>query len=249
MFLRSNIVKLIWFLLISASIFAQNKNIEAKIIDITSTDFNPKKRAFTINYQIENLTNNPVSFFLKSNTLIANAAGSMTLFPIYKLYIKGVFMPLDGPFYEKDGIDWETEMEGIKDYTSPEAKEIIKKVVTKFNATNKLIVENYTKNGGKHTDENWILENHHLLESKITLNPKETKSFAIKTSWNKERYFKEHDLEYYLDEKDKYLFELVLDLKKIAFKDQLSEEEFLKIKNDTTFIEGIFTTNKVEIGF
>ena len=242
-------MKFIYLLLISASIFAQNKSIEAKIISITSSDSNPKKREFTINYQIENLTNNPVSFFLRPNTLIANAAGSMTLFPIYKIYINGVFIPLDGPFFEKQGIDWETKLEGFKDYTTPKAKEIIKKSVEEFREKSQLIVENYTKNGGKSTDENWILENHHLLESKITLNPKEIKSFVIKTSWNRERYFKEDDLEYYLDEKDNYLFELVLDLKKIAFKDQLSEEEFLKIKNDTTFIEGIFTTNKVEIGF
>jgi hypothetical protein len=242
-------VKLIYLLLISASIFAQNKGIESKITAITSNDSNPKKREFTINYQIENLTNNPVSFFLRPNTLIANAAGSMTLFPIYKIYINGIFIPLDGPFFEKDGIDWETKLKGFNDYTTPEAKEIIKKVVEEFKANNKLILENYTKNGGKSTDENWILTNHNLLESKITLNPKETKSFIIKTSWNKERYFKEDDLEYYLDEKDKYEFELVLDLKKTFFKERLSEEEYLKIKKDLNFIEGIFTTNKIEINF
>ena len=242
-------MKFIYLILISASIFAQNKSIEAKITSITSNDSNPKKREFTINYQIENLTNNPVSFFLRPNTLIANAAGSMTLFPIYKIYINGDFIPLDGPFFEKHGIDWETKLKGFKDYTTPEAKEIIKKLVEEFKAKNKLIVDNYTKNGGKSTNENWILENQHLLESKITLNPKETKSFTIKTSWDKERYFKEGDLEYYLDEKDNYLFELVLDLKKTSFKDRLSEDEYLKIKKDVNFIEGIFTTNKTEINF
>ena len=61
--------------------------------------------------------------------------------------------------------------------------------------------------------------------------------------------FKEGDLEYYLDEKDNFLFELVLDLKKTSFKDRLSEDEYLKIKKDSNFIEGIFTTNKVEIDF
>ena len=54
---------------------------------------------------------------------------------------------------------------------------------------------------------------------------------------------------YYLDEKDNYLFELVLDLKKTSFKDLLSEDEYLKIKKNVNFIEGIFTTNKVEIDF
>lgn len=235
--------------LFSLSVFSQNKAIDVKIDSITSDDSNPKKRVYTINYHIENLSDNSISFFLIPNTLIANAASSMTLFPIYKIYHNDIFTPLDGPFFEKHGIDWETKLTGIKDYTSPEAKEIIKKALEEFTAKNKIIVDNYTKNGGKSVDDNWIIENHHLLESKITLKPKETKPFVIKTSWNKERYFKEDDLEYYLDEKDKYEFELVLDLKKTFFKERLSTEEYLKIEKDIHFIEGIFTTNKVSIIF
>jgi hypothetical protein len=235
--------------LFSLSVFSQNKAIDVKIDSITSDDSNPKKRVYTINYHIENLSDNSISFFLIPNTLIANAASSMTLFPIYKIYHNDIFTPLDGPFFEKHGIDWETKLTGIKDYTSPEAKEIIKKALEEFTAKNKIIVDNYTKNGGKSTDDAWIIENHHLLESKITLKPKETKTFVIKTSWNKERYFKEDDLEYYLDEKDKYEFELVLDLKKAFFKERLSTEEYLKIEKDIHFIEGIFTTNKVSIIF
>lgn len=235
--------------LFSLSVFSQNKVIDVKIDSITSEDSNPKKRVYTINYHIENLSENSISFFLIPNTLIANAASSMTLFPIYKIYHNDIFTPLDGPFFEKNGIDWETKLTGIKDYTSPEAKEIIKKALEEFTAKNKIIVDNYTKNGGKSIDDNWIIENHHLLESKITLKPKETKTFVIKTSWNKERYFKEDDLEYYLDEKDKYEFELVLDLKKTFFKERLSTVEYLKIEKDIHFIEGIFTTNKIEINF
>jgi hypothetical protein len=235
--------------LFSPYVFSQNKVIDVKIDSITSDDSNPKKRVYTINYHIENLSENSISFFLIPNTLIANAASSMTLFPIYKIYHNDIFTPLDGPFFEKHGIDWETKLTGIKDYTSPKAKEIIKKALEEFTAKNKIIVDNYTKNGGKSTDDAWIIENHHLLESKITLKPKETKTFVIKTSWNKERYFKEDDLEYYLDEKDKYEFELVLDLKKTFFKERLSTEEYLKIEKDIHFIEGIFTTNKVSIIF
>lgn len=235
--------------LFSLSVFSQNKAIDVKIDSITSEDSNPKQRVYTINYHIENLSENSISFFLIPNTLIANAASSMTLFPIYKIYHNDIFTPLDGPFFEKHGIDWETKLTGIKDYTSPEAKEIIKKGLEEFTSKNKIIVDNYTKNGGKRTDDAWIIENHHLLESKITLKQKETKTFVIKTSWNKERYFKEDDLEYYLDEKDKYEFELVLDLKKTFFKERLSTEEYLKIEKDIHFIEGIFTTNKVSIIF
>lgn len=242
-------MRFLYFLLFSASILAQVKPIEVKINAITHDDSDGKNRVYTISYQIENVTNNPVSFFLSPNTLIANAASSMTLFTIYKIYINGVFTPLDGPFFEKDGIDWISKLKGIKDYTTPEAKEIIKNVLEEFNVKNKLIVDNYTKNGGKSTDEAWILKNQHLLNSKITLNPKEIKQFVITTNWNKERYFKEDDLEYYLDEKDKYEFELTLSLQKDNFKSRLSEEEFHKIEKDSNFIQGNFISNKININF
>ncbi|MEO8234056.1 MAG: hypothetical protein ABI549_01465 [Flavobacterium sp.] len=235
--------------LLSLSVFSQNKVINAKIDSITSDDSNPKKRVYSINYHIENLSDSSISFFLAPNTLIANAASSMTLFPIYKIYHNEVFTPLDGPFFEKNGIDWETKLQGFNDYNSPRAKELIKEFVEEFRAKNKVIIDNYKKNGGKSTDDAWIIENHRLLESKITLKPKEIRNFIIKTSWNKERYFKEDDLEYYLDEKDKFEFELVLDLKKTFFKERLSTEEYLEIEKDTRFIEGIFITNKVPIIF
>jgi hypothetical protein len=229
--------------------FSQTRVLDVKIDTITFDDSNPKNRKYNINYHIENLANNEVSFFLTPNTLIANAASSMTLFPIYKIYINGVFTTLDGPFMEKDGINWEAVLKDYKDYNSAEAKELIKKTIDDFKAEKKLIVDNYKKNGGTNKDEKWILQNANLLKSKITLKPKEKKSLIIETNWDKERYTKQDDLEYYLDEKDHYDFELVLDLKKIAFKNQLSTEEFSKIEKDKNFIEGIFTSNKMEIDF
>jgi hypothetical protein len=242
-------MRLIYVLFFSISMLSQTRVLDVKIDAITFDDSNPKNRKYNINYHIENLTNNEVSFFLIPNTLIANAASSMTLFPIYKIYINGVFTTLDGPFMEKQGINWETILKEHKDYNSTEAKELIKKTIEDFKAEKKLIVDNYKKNGGKNTDEKWILQNHNLLKSKIILKPKETKSLIIKTNWDKERYSKQDDLEYYLDEKDHYDFELVLDLKKIAFKNELSTEEFSKIEKDKNFIEGIFTSNKMEIDF
>lgn len=242
-------MKFLYFFFFSASILAQNKIIDVKINAITQDDSDAKTRVYNINYQIENKTNNPVSFFLTPNTLIANAASSMTLFTVYKIYINGILTPLDGPFFEKEGIDWITKLRGIKDYTTPEAKEIIRNTVEEFKAKNKLIVDNYTKNGGKSIDENWILANQQLLESKITLKPKETRIFTIETNWNKDRYFKQDDLEYYLDEKDNYEFEITLSLQKDNFKSKLSINEYQKIEKDTNFIQGNFVSNKIEINF
>ncbi len=229
--------------------FSQTRFLDVKIDTITFDDSNLKNRKYNINYHIENLTNNEISFFLIPNTLIANAASSMTLFPIYKIYVNGIFIALDGPFMEKYGIDWENVLQGYKDYNSAEAKELIKKTIDDFKTKKKLIVDNYKKNGGTSTDEKWILQNDNLLKSKITLKPKEIKLLVIKTNWDKERYSKQDDLEYYLDDKDHYDFELIIDLKKIAFKNQLSSEYFSKIETDKNFIEGIFTSNKMEIDF
>lgn len=236
-------------LFFSVTILAQTKPLNVKIDSITSDDSDPKKRMYLINYHIENLTNHPVSFFLSPNTLIPNAVGSMTLFPIFKIYQNNDFIPFDGPFsVPQENENWNRYVE-MKDKNSAEAKELLQKITTLFESKSKAIVENYKKTGGTKTDEHWILQNHRLLKTEITLAPKETKSFTIKTLWNKERYFLQDDLEYYLNEKDHFEFELVVDLKKASFKDRLSPEEFDKIEKDKNFIEGIFTSNKVDIAF
>lgn len=237
----------IFFFTLGSS-FAQNAPVKVIIDNIKTDDSNLKKRKFSIEYRIENLTDQPVTFFLTPNTLIANAASSMTLFPIYKIYQNGAFIELDGPFYEKENPEFEA-IEAMDDYSSPEAQAFIKKYYEKMKAANELIIANYKKNGGENTDNHWILKNYDLIQSKITLQPKEIKTFTIKTYWNKKRYYNQDDIEYYLDEKDTFDFELVLDLKKTLFQAELSKEEFNQIKGDPNFIQGIFTSNKMKINF
>ena len=50
-------------LLVSLSAFSQHKVIDVKIDSINFDDSNPKKRVYSINYHVENLTNNSISFF------------------------------------------------------------------------------------------------------------------------------------------------------------------------------------------
>ncbi len=240
---------LIISLLLSFSAFAQSKIIDVKIDSITSDDSNPKRRQFKISYHIENLTNNDISFFLRPNTLIANAAASLTLYPIYKIYQNNSFIAMDGPFYEREFSEDLNKYVEMTDKTSTEAKALLQKILTDHEVEKKKLLEDYKKNGGKSEDEDWIVKNHNQMQSKITLKPKEIKSFVIKTNWNKERYILQDDLEYYLDEKDKFEFELTLQLIKTHFKDRLSAEEYSKIVNDKNFIEGNFTSNKVDLNF
>jgi hypothetical protein len=242
-------MKLILALLFSVSLLAQTKILNIKIDSIATDDTDPKKRIFSINYHIENLTDHEISFFLRPNTLIANAASSLTLFPIYKIYQNNHFIELDGPFYEREGSDDLNKYAEMTDKTSAEAKALLQKIMADYEARKKELVENYKKSGGKSEDEHWIIQNYNQLRSKITLKPKETKSFVIKTHWDKERYFLQDDLEYYLDEKDAFELELTLHLIKTHFKDRLSAEEFGKIAKDPNFIEGIYTSNKATLNF
>lgn len=231
------------FFLITFSVSAQ---IEIKIDSITSIDLTSKKRKFTIDYHIKNLTNKEISFFLIPNSLIAFSASSMTLFTVYKLYSNGVFEDVDGPFYEK----MFKEQEDVEDETDIEKRnKQIDEFSKKFVEDYKKILENYKKNGGTSTDDVWIYKNHNLIQTIITLKPNETKIFEITSNWDKTRYFKIDNNEYYLDEKNTYEIELSLFLDKSNRENSLSPEEFLKINTNENFIQGTFTSNKVKINF
>lgn len=240
-------LKLLIFLFFCTSVIGQNSNLVVKINSVTTNTDNPKVRVFTINYQIENKTSKPISFFLNPERLVANVASKMTLFPIYKIYINGKETELDGPFYEKDGVNWVEKFKNVSDYSSADAETITKLVYNEINANNEICVNNFLKTQKKPAEKYWILDRQKFLDAKIKLNSKEVKQFEIQTSWNLERYFNQDDIEYYLDERDNYKFELVLDLKKTILKDCLLPEDFLEIEKDKTFIEGVYISNIVDI--
>ncbi|GEP51517.1 hypothetical protein FNO01nite_21890 [Flavobacterium noncentrifugens] len=233
------------FLLLSFSAYSQ---LEVRIDSIVSNDSNSLKRKFSLAYRITNKTAKPVSFFLLPESLIANAASSLTLFVVYKIYQNHVFQDMDGPFFEHQ-IPKAELLDDFPNHNSPEAIEIIKKINEKYKAEYLSVLENYKNNGGTATDNSWIMRNYRLLQSKVTLQPNETKAFVIKTSWDKIRATSNGDLEYFLNEKDLFEIEFVLDLKKSLFKDDLSATEFSEIMKDPNFIQGVFTSDKKKINF
>lgn len=236
------------FLLLSISVLAQNPKLEIRINSITSEKINPSNDEYRIDYQIENLTNEEVYFFLIPNALIANSASSLTLFPVYKMYQNGKFEDMDGPFFEYESEN-ELKLAEIEDKNSSEAKALIKRIQN----VNSLIAMDYYKKyqqkGGKSTNFNWVFQNQRLLNNIITLKPKELKKYTIKTIWNKNRFIKNDDLEFYLNENDTFEIELILDLKTTLFKDQLSDEDLQKITSNQNFINGTFKSNKVKVTF
>ena len=226
---------------ITLSVSAQ---IELKIDTITSVDFSPKKRIFKIKYHVKNLTNNKLSFFLTPNSAVPFSLSSLTLYPLYKIYQKGIFENVDDPFYEKIFKEHD-EFEYLND--SVQKNNHVNELIEKYILEYKNFVKKYKENGGTSTDDVWIYANQKLLKSIITLNSNETKEFIIEFNWNKKRYYKIEDNEFYIDKKDKFEIELSLFLDKSNRKNALSEDEFSKFNTDVNFIQGIFISNKKEI--
>lgn len=241
------IFKIIIFGLLSFANYAQEVPLKFEIDSIATTNLNAKRRIFSIYYHVENKTNNPVSFFLIPHSLIANAASSMTLFPIYSIFQNDVVSELDGPFFEKYDKD-EVLIEAL-DFTDPDFQTKAKNFMEKMKIDRKNRLETYKKNGGTSDDEIWIFENQRLLESKITLQPNEIKKLKILTSWDKQRYFKNDNIEFYLNEKDKYEIEFTFTLLKSLFKNKLTDAEFKALEKDKNHIQGAFKTNKMAIDF
>ena len=235
-------------LLFSLTSFAQNVPLAIKINSITSSDSLAARRVYKINYQIENKTNHEVQFFLKPTSLIAQAASSLTLFAVYKMYRNGVYDAMDGPFYEKMYIE-QDEIQDLYNDNPVKAKAFVATLQEKYDKQKKESFENYKLSGGTSSDENWILKNQNLLKSIVVLKPNEIKTFTIETSWRRNRYFKIEDNEYYLDEKDIFEIQLHLILNKSNRQDHLSEKEFLEIKNNPNFLEGTVESNRMKISF
>lgn len=233
---------------ISFSLLAQSPKLGVKINSITSIDNDSWKAEYHINYQIENKTNEELSFFLLPNALIAHAASSLTLYPVYKMYQNGVFEDMDGPFFEYETDD-ELAYAKIKDKTSDKAKELAKNFQTKQSNAAMDVYKKYKNEGGKSDDFQWVYYRQKLLDNIIVIQPNETKLFTIKTLWDKNRFIKNDDLEFYLDEKNRIEIELILDLKTNLFKDQLSEEDLIKINANRNFVKGEFVSNRVKIDF
>ncbi|MGV9003313.1 hypothetical protein [Flavobacterium sp.] len=241
-------MKNFFLLLFPILFFGQNKNLTVTINQISSKEVNSQNTIYTIDYQIENVTSNSVSFFLVPNALIANTASSMTLFPVYKIYQNGIFEDMDGPFFEYETED-ELTLATIENRNSQEFKNLLNKIQEEKNILANDVYKKYQEEGGKNEDFLWVYYNHKMLSNVITLGPNEIKKLSIKTLWNKNRYVKNDHLEYYLDENNKIEMELILDLKTNQFKDNLSEDDLAKINANPNFITGIFVSNKMEINF
>ena len=108
--------KIITLFLFTTSIFAQNNTLAITIENIVTNNTNPKEQHFAINYNIENLTNKQVSFYLQSDKIIPNSIASNSLKTVYKIYENDVFIDTDGVFEKY----WDVAAEQNKALTDPD---------------------------------------------------------------------------------------------------------------------------------
>jgi hypothetical protein len=219
-------MKYILFVFITLTSFAQNPTIKLEIDSVTFVDSIPTERIFTINYHIENLIEKPISFIVNTKDLLAINLGSQSYKCYFKLFEEQKTIEMSNIFTNK--FKGEKTNAFYDDKTLEEIqKASIEETVKYF----------------------WEKTNKNLMKSIVKIQPKETKNFQAKLYWDKERYRKQNEFEYYIDEKATHYIELSMNLLLEEFKDKLTEEQYSAIINDKTFIKGWYTSNKTEINF
>lgn len=236
-----------FFFLIVLPGFAQKQPLDLKIDSVVSKDTISGERKYTITYHIENLTDREISCFLNPKRLLPAHYGSMGTSPLFKLYQNNDI--LDVGDILKNSLKTNTIQ--IPDFSLIKDEKERKMALTTF-LKEKLHI-NTDSIDLKNTDsvESYLIARRppSLMENIYTLKPKEIKTISQFFYWDKTRYYKQDEYEHYLDEKSVFSIELYLVLLRDQYKERLLPEEFEKITANQNFIQGVFTSNKMEIDF
>lgn len=230
------------YLLFLLSLSASSQ-IDLKIDAITSIDSIPAERKFIITYHIENLGNNEVSFFFNPKGLVPNARASMSRALVYKVFQKDELVDVDNIFGGRKANSFEEQLKAAKN--DEERKAIIQAKFKELNIDEKSDIEE-AKN-----DVNYYLkqQSKSLMADIFTIKAKEKITFTKVIHWDKTRYYKFGNAEFYLDENTPHYLELTLHLMKEQFKEKLLPEDYEKIMKNPNFISGWIISNKMELNF
>lgn len=234
------VIRILFFLYIN-TLLVQSQQIELKIDSVTYLDSIPTERKFTINYHIENLTNKEVSLFGYPNNLTPYYRESMAKTITYKIYQEEEIIEFKGIFNSKLRKEFYKNFEAAK--TQKEKDSLLHLFLKKemdFDYQSMI-----TK------DEKELLENEKklVLNSIVSLKPMEKILYTKTLYWDKKRYYKIEDNEYYINEDKPHFIELSINLAKDNYNYNLNAEELNKITGKLNFIQGTFTSNKMEINF
>jgi hypothetical protein len=240
-------MRLLFTLLFSSLTFAQISAIKIEIDSVKYIDSIPSERTFTINYHIENLTDNEISFFLNPKSIIPNSRASMSRKVIYNIYQYNEKLNLDDIFTDRRKLDFGKQIQYAK--TEEERRSLMNDYLKKDLEIDFDSLMKYKKNETGINKYFSKSESISIMKSIIKLKPKESKFYSAEVIWDKKRYFKIDDNEFYLNEDMPHFIELTINLMKEEFKDKIINEEFEKIIINPNFISGWFISNKVEINF
>lgn len=212
-------------LLLSVTVYAQSKPIVIKIDSIITTETEDNRRAFKLHYQITNATNQEVSFVLDLKTIIPIGSGSLRPLPYYKLYENETAVDVSHIFTGNKEILYfknEAEMNRYQDSITASIK-------------NK-------------TPEQWQQEKkEYFLNTIQKMQPNEVKHLKAIIVWDKNRYYRNGDIEYYIEEKEKHFIELHINLMTEELLMSFTEAEKKELLKNKNLIKGWFTSNKMEI--
>jgi hypothetical protein len=209
---------------------SQSDDLELTLDSISSVN-TTSERIFTIHYQIKNKTNKVVSFILNPDSIRSNVSNALTWSPSYRLY------------QEETRIDAEnissplTIEKNNKDFIAKMSKEL---------RDNKQDLNGYLIKKQQELKE---ASSASIMNSIVTLKPHESRTYAVRFGWDKNRYVTHYDNEYYLDEKIPHYLDLVLILMKEELYSTLLPEDKITIEANKTIIKGWLNSNKVEINF
>ncbi|HLP63526.1 hypothetical protein [Flavobacterium sp.] len=234
------------FLFLSSLLFAQNPIVDLKIDSIEVTDFDDERK-YTVHYHIENRTDKKISFLLdtSNNDTITGVKTNRIIPIIYQdttaikdfIFIKNydyteVFKFINDLRNSKT----DAEEEAIKN--DPEFKKLkihpicLEKIIEKREPDYKKIR---------------LFENNTIYKTLKTLEPKEIQHFQLILFWNKERYFKSEENEYYLEANSNYSIELSFSTKDFDYLYFDSTEGFEYDKS--LFFNSETISNKVTFHF
>lgn len=227
-------------LLYSSLVFSQIKPLELKIDAISYTDSLAAYRTFKVNYHLKNTTNQDIIF-------INSYYPINTSYPDVK---KPIVLPV---IYENGSARTEINLKTNVEFLQVDKISKSKNVTEDEKAYNaeyeKALAKKIEELKARREERLKINDFDYVKSAVTTLKPNESKDFTEFYYWNKVRYFKINDLEYYIDENATFFLELSMNLPKEKFQYFFSEEEYKKMKHNPNFLEGIVRSNQVELNF
>ena len=232
-------LRIILFILYSSLSFGQ-KPLEIIIDSITSYDSIANIRKFTVNYHIQNTSDKEVKFI--------NCSYPMTNFypDVNKLKVYSVIVENDKYIrlnILNKNIRQMQHLDSLDNAESAEARAKIMLAYIKNRPRDTIKMKEEVARRRKINDFEYVKSAIH------TFQPKEVRTFTETFYWNKRRYFKVDDLEYYIDEKEPYYLELSMVFYKKDFQYFFPEEDYKKMKDNPNFLEGYYVSNRMEINF